>query len=172
MEVIAAEAGITKPVLYRHFGDKDGLYEALAERYVRELKLSLEPASERTDARVRLAATIDAYLEYVEREPERYRFLLGAAERSRTAGLMADFRRDRVEQCATRATANLSRAGIESAVGELWAHAVAGLVREAGIWWLETRALPRHQVVEYLTAVLWEGGATLPRSHENSTKTP
>ncbi len=52
MEVIAAEAGITKPVLYRHFGDKDGLYEALAERYVKELKHTLQPASE-TDRRAR-----------------------------------------------------------------------------------------------------------------------
>ena len=32
MSAIAAEAGITKPILYRHFGDKSGLYAALAER--------------------------------------------------------------------------------------------------------------------------------------------
>ena len=33
---VAREAGISEPILYRHFGDKDGLYEALAERYVDE----------------------------------------------------------------------------------------------------------------------------------------
>jgi AcrR family transcriptional regulator len=158
MDEIAAEAGITKPVLYRHFGDKDGLYEALAELYVDELKRELMPAAEMPNARARLAASIDAYLSYVEREPERYRFLLGAAERPRTAGLVAEFR------CASTATENMRRVGVEPAVGELWAHAVGGLVREAGIWWLETRGLPREQVVEHLTAVLWDGGSALRRS--------
>ena len=33
MNAIAAEAGITKPILYRHFGDKGGLYAALAKRH-------------------------------------------------------------------------------------------------------------------------------------------
>ena len=41
MDDIASEAGITKPVLYRHFGDKDGLFQALTERYVAELKVAL-----------------------------------------------------------------------------------------------------------------------------------
>lgn len=170
MDEIAAEAGITKPILYRHFGDKEGLYEALAERYVEELKRELMPAAEAPNARSRLAASIDAYLSYVEREPERYRFLLGAAERSRTAGLVADFRRARVEQCASRATESMRRVGVEPVIGELWAHAVGGLVREAGIWWLETRALPRERVVEHLTAILWDGGTALRRS-ANSPET-
>ena len=46
MDEIASEAGITKPVLYRHFGDKDGLYEALTQRYVDELTAVLRPAAE------------------------------------------------------------------------------------------------------------------------------
>src|SRR6185503_19473544 len=37
MDAIAAEAGITKPIVYRYFGDKDDLYAALAERYLEEL---------------------------------------------------------------------------------------------------------------------------------------
>jgi AcrR family transcriptional regulator len=168
MDEVAAEAGITKPVLYRYFGDKDGLYEALAERYVDELKRELLPAAEMPGARARLAASIDAYLSYVEREPERYRFLLGAAERTRTAELVAAFRRERVERCASSATENLRRVGVEPVVGELWAHAVGGLVRETGVWWLETRALPRDQVVEHLTAVVWDAGSALRRSASGS----
>ena len=89
MDDIASEAGITKPVLYRHFGDKDGLYMALTERYIAELVVALRSAVEAGDPRSRLAATIDAYLSYVEREPERYRFLLHASEQPRTAPLMS-----------------------------------------------------------------------------------
>jgi AcrR family transcriptional regulator len=69
MDEIASEAGVTKPILYRHFGDKDGLYEALAQRYVDELMHELDRDSKAGDARDRLASRIDAYLSYVERNP-------------------------------------------------------------------------------------------------------
>ncbi len=121
MDEIASEAGITKPVLYRHFGDKDGLYQALTERYVDELKTALKPATKASEPRDRLAAAIDAYLAYVEREPERYRFLLHASERPRTAGIVADFRRRHIAECAFTAEDNLRRAGIDPGFTEPWA---------------------------------------------------
>jgi len=163
MDEVAAEAGITKPVLYRHFGDKDGLYEALAQRYVDELARALEPATLIDDPRGRLATTVDAYLSYIEREPERYRFLLAAGERPATAHVLADFRGRDVARCAFAVSENLRRAGLDPEVGELWAHHVAGTVRSAGIWWLEARPLPKERLVEYLTGLLWEGVSALRR---------
>jgi AcrR family transcriptional regulator len=161
MDEIAAEAGITKPVLYRHFGDKDGLHEALTDRYIGELKQVLRPASESDDPRTRLAATIDAYLSYVEREPDRYRFLLAAAEQPRTAVLVADFRREYVGACAFTSATKLDRAGLDPGFAEPWAQCVSGMIRAAGASWLEQRALPRARLVEYLTTVLWDGFAAL-----------
>lgn len=163
MDEIAAEAGITKPILYRHFGDKDGLYEALAERYIEELAQAIRPAGQTGNARSRLAAGIDAYLSYIEREPERYRFLLDAVARPGASSLLADFRRGQVADCAGAAVDNLRRAGFDPEIGELWAHCVSGMVRSAGIWWLETRSLSRKQLAEHLTALLWEGVPALRR---------
>lgn len=45
MNAIAAEAGITKPILYRHFGDKGGLYRALATRHTDGLLAALDRKS-------------------------------------------------------------------------------------------------------------------------------
>lgn len=163
MDEVAAEAGITKPVLYRHFGDKDGLYEALARRYVAALGAELEPATEIADPRGRLAATIEAYLSYVEREPDRYRFLLATGVRPGTAHVLAEFRRRDVARCAGAASENLRRAGLDPEVGELWARHVSGTVRAAGAWWLEDRSLPKERVAHYLTGLLWEGVAALKR---------
>jgi AcrR family transcriptional regulator len=163
MDEIASEAGITKPVLYRHFGDKDGLYEALTERYVDELKTALKPATKASEPRDRLAAAIDAYLAYVEREPERYRFLLHASEQPRTAGIVADFRRRHIAECAFTAEDNLRRAGIDPGFTEPWAECVSGMIRAAGTSWLETRSLPRDRLVDYLTTILWEGFSSLRR---------
>lgn len=161
MDEIASEAGITKPVLYRHFGDKDGLWEALTQRYVDELTSVLRPAAETTDGRARLAATIDAYLSYVELEPERYRFMLTASGQSRTSPLVAEFRRRQVADCLFTAVDSLRRAGLDPGFAEPWAHCVSGMIRSAGISWLETRAMRREQLVEYLTTILWDGFSSL-----------
>lgn len=157
MEDVAAEAGITKPVLYRHFGDKEGLHDALAERYVDELEQTLQGATTGARGRARLEATIYAYLRYVEHEPERYRFLLQAANKPSGGKLVADFRRRNVETCAFATAESLRRAGLDPALSELWAHSVSGMIRSVGIWWLESRSLPRDQLARHLTAVLWEG---------------
>ena len=167
MDDIAAEAGITKPVLYRHFGDKDGLYTVLTERYLAELVAVLRPAVETTDPRSRLAATIDGYLSYVEREPERYRFLLHAGDQPRTAPLLAEFRRRHVANCAFAAVENIRRAGLDPGFAEPWAQCVTGMVRAAGTSWLETRSMPRPQLVDYVTTILWDGFSALRKSAGN-----
>src|SRR5436190_15385853 len=70
MNLIAAEAGITKPILYRHFGDKGGLFRALADRYIDDLRARLRSAlTTRGGLRARTRATIDAYLSAVEEQP-------------------------------------------------------------------------------------------------------
>src|SRR3954471_15195336 len=70
MEVIAAEAGVTKPIVYKHFGDRSGLAAAIGERFGSELVGTLESALHRTDLEPEqlVRATIDAYLEFVDRE--------------------------------------------------------------------------------------------------------
>jgi AcrR family transcriptional regulator len=167
MDEIASEAGITKPVLYRHFGDKDGLFEALAQRYVDELALALRPAVTSKEPRQQLAATIDGYLAYVEREPERYRFLLHAGEQPRTAPILAEFRRRHIASCSFTGVENLRAAGLDPGFVDPWAQCVNGMVRAAGAEWLERRTLPRAQLVEYLTTILWDGFASLRRAARN-----
>jgi AcrR family transcriptional regulator len=168
MDEIASEAGITKPVLYRHFGDKDGLYEALTRRYVDDLTDALQPAVATDDPRTRLAAAIDAYLSYVEREPERYRFLLHAGEQPRTAPIVAEFRRRNIANCAFTSVENLQRAGLDPGFAEPWARCVNGMVRAAGSSWLESRSLPRGLLVQYLTTILWDGYGALRRGSTKS----
>lgn len=77
MNAIAAEAGITKPILYRHFGDKGGLYRALAVRHTDALLANLATALDAPVLRRdRVEATLDAYLLAIEARPQVYRFLM------------------------------------------------------------------------------------------------
>jgi AcrR family transcriptional regulator len=172
MDEIAAEAGISKPILYRHFGDKDGLFRALAERYVEALLGELRAARVTGDPRANIAAGIDAYLAFVEREPEGYRFLLGAAEQPRTSAIVQEFRRRLADECAFATAERLRRAGLDPEIAEPWAHGVVGMVRSVGIWWLETRTVPRERLVEHLTNVLWDGFSRLLTPDDHSRDRP
>ncbi|MGH2805804.1 MAG: TetR family transcriptional regulator [Actinomycetota bacterium] len=158
---IAAEAGVAKPILYRHFGDKGGLYQALAERYVRGLMEELRAALRKTDdPRTRLATTIDAYLGFVERHPEQYGFLMHRAVGERAAEAqetVADFIRQVAVEIAIELGEEMRRNGLDSGGAEVLAHGLVGMVQLAGDWWLRNRTMPRARVVEYLTSVLWDG---------------
>ncbi|RST22753.1 TetR/AcrR family transcriptional regulator, partial [Streptomyces sp. WAC04770] len=77
MNAIAAEAGITKPILYRHFGDKGGLYRALATRHTDALLSALRAALDApAERRARVESTLDTYLAAIEARPQVYRFLM------------------------------------------------------------------------------------------------
>ncbi len=85
MNAIAAEAGITKPILYRHFGDKGGLYAALAKRHTDALLGALRAALDARGARERVEATLDTYLAAIEAHPQVYRFLMHPTEGASSA---------------------------------------------------------------------------------------
>jgi AcrR family transcriptional regulator len=166
MDDIAAEAGIAKPVLYRHFGDKGGLYQVLAERYVAALREELEGVLDRAaDPRARLAATIDAYLAFVEREHEAYAFLMHRAisERPEAQATVADFVRGIAEEVAVRMRAELGRFGLDASGTDSWAYGIVGMVQLAGDRWLERRDVPRAAVVEHLVRLVWDGFSGMAR---------
>ena len=85
MEEMATAGGISKPILYRHFVDRDGLVAAITETALVELGAILdgkiaEASADRPPHSIR--ATIDAFFEYIEREPQLYRFIVDSDSKS------------------------------------------------------------------------------------------
>jgi AcrR family transcriptional regulator len=168
MNVIAAEAGITKPILYRHFGDKGGLYRALAERHIDLLLERLRTALvTRGGLAARTRATVDAYLASVEEEPQVYRFLMerAAVEEPDVRGQVVGFVRRFGEELAVGIRNEPELRGVAPQRAVVWAHAIAGMVQATGDWWLDHPEVPRAQVVDELVVLLVEGFAssTVPR---------
>ncbi|MDP9102127.1 MAG: TetR/AcrR family transcriptional regulator [Actinomycetota bacterium] len=157
MAAIAAEAGITKPILYRHFTDKSGLYAALATRHTDRLLASLQGAlgSGRTP-RERVERTIDAYLAVIEAEPQVYRFLVHSDEAASARGQVRTFLR-RLADLLTRGVAGELGLDPEGVRAAAWAHAVVGMVQAAGDWWVDAGRCPRQELVQQLSDLLWGG---------------
>jgi AcrR family transcriptional regulator len=163
MNAIAAEAGITKPILYRHFGDKSGLYRALAKRHTDALLATLRAALDSPgDRRDRVEATIHAYLYTIESHPQVYRFLMHPSEapadgeRGFDAGRHSVPLLRRMGEDLAEAIAERLDLGPDGAlVARTWGHGIVGMMYAAGDWWLGERPGTRDQLVRHLTDLLW-----------------
>ncbi len=157
MDQLAAEAGITKPILYRHFGDRAGLARAVADRFANELEAELGAAitQDTNDARSVLAGTIEAFVGYIERDPALYRFLVqpGTDAAVDLSGFL-----DRISNNVAYVIGEQLRAtGRDSGGAEVIARGVVSFVYAAGDWWVDRRTMPRAQLVSYVTDFLSTG---------------
>ena len=75
MDQIAAAANTSKPVIYRYFADKDDLYRAVGERVIGQIVATLRTTSVGDDPRALLHASIDAYLQLLDDNPQLFRFV-------------------------------------------------------------------------------------------------
>ncbi|WP_406002213.1 TetR family transcriptional regulator [Streptomyces sp. NBC_00829] len=167
MNAIAAEAGITKPILYRHFGDKGGLYRALAKRHTDALLNSLRAAVDApAERRERVEATLDTYLSAIEARPQVYRFLMHPSE----DGQPSDAGTDATFDVGRHSAPLLRRLGEELAkviydrvdlgpdseqLARVWGHGIVGMMHAAGDWWLGERPCSRAELVRCLADLLW-----------------
>jgi AcrR family transcriptional regulator len=158
--LIAKEAGITKPIIYRHFGDLQDLYRALAIRHQERLTHYLRTARElqrSSDRRSRIRGVVGAFFTAIERERNLFQFLVKSPP-----GEMAD--QDGGPPLLTRRFAEqigafLSREASEqcSARWRALGYAVAGTLITTGRWWLEERTISREDAIDAVAELLVAG---------------
>jgi AcrR family transcriptional regulator len=158
MEDVANAAGVTKPVLYRHFTDKADLFVALGQRGTEILFERLIPAINNEEAPVpRIRKSLDAFFSVIEDYPNLYRLLARRSFGDRPVD--SDPVREDKEMIATALTSLLGdymrRLNLDSGAAEPWAYSIVGMVQTTGEWWLERRSMTRDAVVEYLTTIIW-----------------
>jgi AcrR family transcriptional regulator len=161
MEEIAAEARTSKTVVYRHFTDRAELYVAVCNRVASQLLPKLRAAMESSShPREMVAAAIDAYLAFLEADPELYRFVVHQQTLDRPAGSdPVDSLSDLVgEQVSAAISVALQQAGHDPAAAAPWGHGVVGLVRSAADWWLRAdHPMLRGELAAHLTELAWAG---------------
>ncbi|MFN8052226.1 MAG: TetR/AcrR family transcriptional regulator [Acidimicrobiales bacterium] len=157
MSDIAAEAGVSKPVLYDSFRDKSGLAAALADRFLGELDTTLlDTVTAEISPREALGTTIGVFVRFAEREPELYRFLVeGSAGTGREAVElpMLTSLAERIAGYLTGPVATID----DPERAESWAFAIMGMVFSSVGWWLDGRTRTRAQLVDDLTDLICGG---------------
>ncbi|HEX4245552.1 MAG TPA: TetR/AcrR family transcriptional regulator [Acidimicrobiales bacterium] len=157
MDQMAAQAGVTKPILYRHFSDRAGLVAAIAEFAFSQVSMALEAALHaNATPRELVASTIDTYLVFIESDPDVYRFLVQPSI-SEAGVSINDYIWRTSRQVAVVLGEALRAAGVDSGPAEVWAFGIVGMVHSSGDWWLERGTMPRARLTEYLTSLVCDG---------------
>ncbi|MCZ2846487.1 TetR family transcriptional regulator [Modestobacter sp. VKM Ac-2978] len=161
MEEIAAEAGTSKTVVYRHFADRSELYVAVCARVAAQLTRKLREAMGSSDhPRQMVTAAVETYLAFIEADPEVYRFVVGQAlvDRPVDADPISSLSDLVGDEVGALVGAALTSAGQGTAAAAPWGHGVIGLVRAAADWWLRAdRPMPRAELATHLTDLAWTG---------------
>ena len=165
VEEIAARAEVSKPVLYEHFGGKEGLYAVVVDREVRTLHSSLRVAltTPNVGSRRLLELCALALLDYVESCPEGFQILVrdsseqGARLGHSKGGSYASILNDVVMRVEGLLGAVFANRGLDAKAAPLYAQALSGMVSMTAQWWLDNPGLSKTEVAGHLVNLAWNG---------------
>jgi len=162
VEEIAARAGVSKPVVYEHFGGKEGLYAVVVDREVASLLTAFTGALTGDSPRELLEQATLALLTYVEDCSDGFRILvrespLGVERGSGFATIISDI----ASQVEHILAGQFSRLGFATTLAGLYSQALVGSVALTGQWWLDNRTPGRDEVAAHLVNLSWNGLAHL-----------
>lgn len=157
IEEIAERAGVSKPVVYEHFGNKERLYVAIADRevgaLVERIRAALEPGSPRRT----IIRAVDAFLGYVEDERDGFGILVRDAPAGTGAGTLPSALDEVARQVEDLLVAELKARGYSRKMAPILARCLVGMIAMAGQWWSTAGGPSRKYVAKQIVNLAWNG---------------
>jgi AcrR family transcriptional regulator len=161
VEEIAGRAGVTKPVVYEHFGGKEGLYAVVVDREMRALLERITRALVGERPRIKLEQAADAFLAYIEEQPDGFRVLVRDVPAVSATGTFGSLIGDIASQVEHILVEEFRGRGFDPKLAPLYSRSLVGMVALVGQWWLETGKPKRGVVAAHLVNIAWNGLAGL-----------
>src|SRR3954468_2822018 len=158
VEEIAARASVSKPVVYEHFGGKEGLYAVVVDREVSRLLDTVTNVLTGDNPRLLLEQAALAMLTYVDEQGDGFRILVrespvGLEKGGGFATIISDIA-GQVEYILAR---QFKARGYDTKLAPLYSQALVGMVALTGQWWLDARKPRREVVAAHLVNLAWNG---------------
>ena len=164
MEEIAGRAKVSKPIVYEHFGGKEGLYAVIVDREVEHIVSRIVESMSTGSPRERLEKAALAFLTYVEERPDGFAVLLRDVPESKRSGEMPALMYDLAGRVGQIFAQQFRTAGYDARAAPIYAHALVGMVAFVGQWWTESKKRPSAETVaSHLAALAWMGLRHLPK---------
>ena len=158
VEEIAAKAGVSKPVVYEHFGGKEGLYAVIVDREIGALTGGVTAAlSSGGSARSLVERAALALLDYVETSTDGFRILVRDSPAGQSTGSLASLLSDIATQVEGILASELKSRHLDPKSAPIYAQMLVGMVALTGQWWLDQRRFKKADVAAHLVNLSWNG---------------
>ncbi|PKV79727.1 TetR family transcriptional regulator [Nocardia fluminea] len=157
IEEIAQRAQVSKPVVYEHFGGKEGLYAVVVDREMSMLLEMVTSSLTRNRSRVRLEQVALALLTYIEERTDGFRILVRDQPAANSDGRYSSLLNEAVNQVAHLLAGDFGRRDLDTSLAPLYAQALVGMVSTTATWWLDERTPPKEVVAAHLVNLCWNG---------------
>ncbi|MHA6805644.1 TetR family transcriptional regulator [Salinifilum ghardaiensis] len=169
IEEIAHRAEVSKPVVYEHFGGKEGIYAVVVDREMRHLLDEIVSALSAGHPRELLEQAARALLDYVDNSTDGFRVLVRDSPVASTTGTFSSLLNDIASQVEDILGVQFSARGYDPKLAPLYSQALVGMVALVGQWWLEVRKPKKDEVVAHLVNLAWNGLSHLEAKPELRT---
>ncbi|TSD99853.1 TetR/AcrR family transcriptional regulator [Skermania sp. ID1734] len=157
IEEIAQRAQVSKPVVYEHFGGKEGLYAVVVDREMSTLLEMISAPLTSTRSRLRVEQVALALLTYVEERTDGFRILVRDQRVAASEGTYSSLLNEAIGQVSHILAGDFARRGLDPDLAPLYAQALVGMVSTTATWWLDERAPSKEIVAAHLVNLCWNG---------------
>ena len=157
IEEIAARASVSKPVVYEHFGGKEGIYAVVVDREVRDLLGLMQTALTAGHPRMLLEQAALALLDYIEQSSDGFRILVRDSPIGSASGSFVSIIGDVASRVEHILAAEFIARGYDADAAPMYAQMLVGMVGTTGQWWLDARHPSKEEVAAHLVNLAWHG---------------
>ena len=159
IEEIAQRANVSKPIVYEHFGGKEGLYAVVVDREMETLLEMVTSSLSRTSSFQRIQQVALALLTYMEERTDGFRILVRGD--STATGGFSSLLNVAISQVEHILASEFERRDFDPALAPMYAQALVGMVSVTAQWWLDVREPSKEVVAAHLVNLCWNGLARL-----------
>ena len=163
IEEIAARAEVSKPVVYEHFGGKEGLYAVVVDREVRSLLTMMQEALTAGHPRMLLEQAALALLDYIEQSSDGFRILVRDSPIGSASGSFVSIIGDIANRVEYILAAEFKSRGFDAKAAPMYSQMLVGMVGTTGQWWLDARKPEKRVVAAHLVNLAWNGLAGIEK---------
>jgi AcrR family transcriptional regulator len=157
VEEIAARAEVSKPIVYEHFGGKEGLYAVVVDREVLRLLDMMRESLTAGHPRRLLEQATFALLDYIDANADGFRILVRDSPGGSGSGTYVSIISDVARRVEHILEATFRAGGFETRYSPMYAQMLVGMVSTTGQWWLDTRKPAKDVVAAHLCNLAWNG---------------
>ncbi len=157
IEEIAAQAGVSKPVVYEHFGGKEGLYAVVVDREVERLTTVTMTLFGGPNSKAKFEAAAVSLLKYIEDNADGFRILVRDSSPGPGSGTYGTLLADIASQVDNIMADFLTSRGRDPKLAPMYSQMMVGMVAFTGQWWLDARKPKVEIVAAHLIDLAWNG---------------